>query len=141
MFKTNFNQQIQDISFTTSPLSNCLRSLNRAAASRILNQFPDFYSSQVKTLHETIHWNISNHLLNSMQNACTSMKSSCIYESSFQSSFDCQNRSKLLNQQLNSNLNIDDLVSDQRLKEHTDQPHQPVLHVLVLDGLTGGDAV
>ena len=34
-----------------------------------------------------------------------------------------------------------DLVPDQGLEEDADKPHQSVLHVLVLDGLAGGDAV
>lgn len=38
-------------------------------------------------------------------------------------------------------LNINDLVSDQRLEEDADQPDQTILHVFVFDLLTGGDAV
>jgi hypothetical protein len=38
-------------------------------------------------------------------------------------------------------LNVDDLVADERLEEDAEKPDQPVLHVLVLDGLAGRDAV
>jgi hypothetical protein len=38
-------------------------------------------------------------------------------------------------------LNVDDLVADERLQKHTDQSHQPILQVLVLDVLTGGNAI
>ena len=52
-------------------------------------------------------------------------------------------------------LDVDDLVPDEGLQKYADQPYQPkkigkasqtdedapVLHVLVLDGLTGGNTV
>jgi hypothetical protein len=38
-------------------------------------------------------------------------------------------------------LNVNDLVSDERLEKHTEETNQPVLHVLVPDGLASGDAV
>lgn len=38
-------------------------------------------------------------------------------------------------------LHVDDLVADQGLQEDTDQPHQSVLHVPILDILARGDAV
>merc|ERR1719375_569212 len=43
-----------------------------------------------------------------------------------------------LNEQV---LDVDDLVANQRLEEHADQPHQPILHVFVLDVFAGRDAV
>ena len=38
-------------------------------------------------------------------------------------------------------LDVDDLVPDEGLEEHAEEPHKPVLHVLVLDGLARRDAV
>lgn len=38
-------------------------------------------------------------------------------------------------------MDVDDLVADQRLEEDADESHKPILHVPVLDGLTGGYAV
>lgn len=40
-----------------------------------------------------------------------------------------------------TNLHIDDLIPDERLQEHTHQPNQSVLHVLVLDILAARDAI
>mmetsp|Transcript_35783 Transcript_35783/g.82887 ORF Transcript_35783/g.82887 Transcript_35783/m.82887 type:complete len:226 (+) Transcript_35783:172-849(+) len=36
---------------------------------------------------------------------------------------------------------VDDLIADERLQEDAHEPHQPVLHVLVLDAFARGDAV
>ncbi len=38
-------------------------------------------------------------------------------------------------------LDVDDLVPDERLKKNAEKPDESILHVLVPDGLTGGDAV
>lgn len=38
-------------------------------------------------------------------------------------------------------LNVDNLVADEGLQEHTNQPHKSVLQILVLNVLTGGNAV
>ena len=38
-------------------------------------------------------------------------------------------------------LHVDDFVADEGLQKHAHQPHQPVLHVLVLDALARRDAV
>ena len=40
-----------------------------------------------------------------------------------------------------AHLHVDDLVPDERLQEHADEPDQAVLHVAVPDRLTGGHAV
>jgi len=40
-----------------------------------------------------------------------------------------------------ANLNVDDLVANQRLQKDADESHQTVLHVTIFDGFTRRDAV
>ena len=52
-----------------------------------------------------------------------------------------QNKTTQYDPLLHSHLHIDNLVAYQGLQEDTDQAHKSILHVLVLDVLTGGNAV
>ncbi len=45
------------------------------------------------------------------------------------------------NTQCVSHLDVDDFVSDERLQEDTDEAHESVLHVAILDRLARRDAV
>ena len=76
-FPVKYLNEEVNMSITTSPLSNCLRSLKSAAASRILHLINWKIWIRVKGVaNNKTKWTLI-HLLNSMQNACTSIKSSC----------------------------------------------------------------
>ena len=92
-----------------------------------------------------------NHLLNSMQNACTSIKSSCIDNMKFVCQIQWFHKSIwtwtlmilfLMRDWRKTQTSLTSLnLSDLNYLKLQEGSHWPVLHVLVLDGLTGGDAV
>ena len=82
--------------------------------------------------------------LNSMQKACTSMNKSCDHghhelrcarpDGRGAWDYPCVGGGR-------RDLDVDDLVANERLQEDADKTNQPVLHEPVLDVLARGDAI
>jgi len=50
-------------------------------------------------------------------------------------------KNNLIRAQVTANLNVDDLVANERLQEDADKSHETILHVTIFDGFTRRDAV
>jgi len=50
-------------------------------------------------------------------------------------------KNSLIRAQVTANLNVDDLVANERLQEDADKSHETILHVTIFDGFTRRDAV
>ena len=139
------NNQVGDQKIFQSPLLRCPTAWE---AWKVLLP-PESWISFLRTIY--FAKKRFNYLLNSMQNACTSIKSSCIDNMKFVCQIQWFHKSiwtwtlMILflmrdwrkTQTSLTSLNLGDL-NYLKLQEGS---HWPVLHVLVLDGLTGGDAV